>query len=135
MEQQVRAHRPAVQEFQSLQILEGFLFGSRLIDSPYCIGTYTVGTSRTNGSYTNNDYISHVILNGANGTAINTTTGAKIDNTGLPSSLACLVFNGGPGCDFTAHPPDYELWPSVLGRTVVLTQVLPTLFKCGWYLA
>lgn len=98
------------------------LSGASLIDAPYCIGAYTIGTSRTNGSYTNNDYITHVILNGANGTAINTTTGAKNDNTGLPSSLACLVFNGGPGCDFTAHPPDYELWPSVLGRTVVLTQ-------------
>lgn len=98
------------------------LTGFRLIDVPYCSGTYTVGTSRSNGTYTNNDYITHVILNGANGTAINTTTGAKNDNTGLPSTLPCIVFNGGPGCDFTAHPPDYELWPSVAGRTVVLTQ-------------
>ena len=96
--------------------------GASLIDAPYCIGTYAIGTSRTNGSYTNNDYITHVILNGANGTSINTTTGAKNDNTGLPSSLPCIVFNGGPGCDFTAHPPDYEMWPSVAGRTAVLTQ-------------
>jgi hypothetical protein len=98
------------------------LTGASQIDLPYCVGTYTTGTSWLNGSYTNNDYITHVILNGASGTAINTTVGAKNNNTGLPSNLACLVTNGGPGCDFTAHPPDYELWPAVSGRTVVLTQ-------------
>ncbi len=96
--------------------------GASVIDLPYCIGTYTQGTSGLNFSYTNNDFITHVILNGASGTAINTTVGAKNNNTGLPSSLSCLVANGGPGCDFTSHPPDYELWPSVAGRTVVLSQ-------------
>jgi hypothetical protein len=100
------------------------LAGASQIDLPYCVGTYTVGTSWLNGSYTNNDYVTHVILNGASGTAINTTVGAKNNNTGLPSNLACLVSNGGPGCDFTSHPPDYEYWPSVPGRTVVLTQGL-----------
>ena len=98
------------------------LVGASQIDLPYCVGTYTVGTSWLNGSYTNNDYVTHVILNGASGTAINTTVGAKNNNTGLPSNLACLVSNGGPGCDFTSHPPDYEFWPAVPGRTVVLTQ-------------
>ena len=98
------------------------LTGASQIDLPYCVGTYTTGTSWLNGSYTNNDYITHVILNGASGTAINTTVGAKNNNSGLPSNLACLVSNGGPGCDFTSHPPDYELWPAVTGRTVVLTQ-------------
>lgn len=98
------------------------LTGASQIDLPYCVGSYTVGTSWLSGSYTNNDYVTHVILNGASGTAINTTVGAKNNNTGLPSNLACLVSNGGPGCDFTSHPPDYELWPAVTGRTVVLTQ-------------
>lgn len=98
------------------------LDGSCLIDLAYCQGTYTIGTSRSNGSYSNNDYIKHVILNGSYGSAINTTVGAKNNNAGLPSNLACLVSNGGPGCDFTTHPPDYEFWPSVSGRTVVLTQ-------------
>ncbi|MBK7681216.1 MAG: hypothetical protein IPJ26_01485 [Bacteroidetes bacterium] len=96
--------------------------GASQIDLPYCVGSYTVGTSWLGGSYTNNDYITHVILNGVIPTAINTTVGAKNNNTGLPSNLACLVSNFGPGCDFTAHPPDYELWPAVTGRTVVLTQ-------------
>ncbi|MFN0189429.1 MAG: GEVED domain-containing protein [Bacteroidia bacterium] len=96
--------------------------GASQIDLPYCVGSYTVGTSWLNGSYTNNDYITHVILNGASGTAINTTVGAKNNNTGLPSNLACLTANFGPGCDFPSHPPDYELWPAVSGRTVVLTQ-------------
>ncbi|MBK7683498.1 MAG: hypothetical protein IPJ26_14000 [Bacteroidetes bacterium] len=96
--------------------------GASQIGLPYCVGTYTTGTSWLNGSYTNNDYITHVILNGASGTAINTTIGSKNNNTGLPSNLACLTGNGGPGCDFTSHPPDYEYWPSIPGRTVVLTQ-------------
>ena len=99
------------------------LAGASQIDLPYCVGTYTVGTSWLNGSYTNNDYVTHVILNGpATGTAINTMVGLKNNNAGLPSNLACLASNGGPGCDFPSHPPDYELWPAVSGRTVVLTQ-------------
>lgn len=98
------------------------LDGSCLIDLSYCQGTYTIGTSRSNGSYSNNDYIKHVILNGSFGSAINTTVGAKNNNAGLPPNLSCLVANGGPGCDFTAHPPDYEFWPSVVSRTVVLSQ-------------
>ncbi|MBL0096112.1 MAG: hypothetical protein IPP46_06090 [Bacteroidetes bacterium] len=27
-----------------------------------------------------------------------------------------------PNCDFTAHPPDYELWSPVFRRTAVLSQ-------------
>jgi hypothetical protein len=96
--------------------------GASQIDLPYCVGTYTVGTSRLNGSYTNNDYVQSVVLNGAIGTSINTNFGATNNNTGLPSNLPCLVSNAGPGCDFTAFPPSYELWPSITGRTVVLTQ-------------
>ena len=98
------------------------LTGASQIDLPYCVPTYTVGTSWLNGSYTNNDYVQSVVLNGALGTTINTNFGATNNNTGLPSNLPCLVANGGSGCDFTAHPPDYELWPAIPGRTVVLTQ-------------
>ncbi|MBK9637057.1 MAG: SprB repeat-containing protein [Bacteroidetes bacterium] len=96
--------------------------GASQIGLPYCIGSYTHGTSGNVFSYTNNDYIQSVVLNGASGTAINTSVGSTNNNTGLPSNLPCLVSNGGAGCDFTAHPPDYELWDPVAGRTVVLTQ-------------
>ncbi len=91
--------------------------GASQIDLPYCVGTYTVGTSWLNGSYTNNDYVQSVILAGVAPTVINTNIGASNNNFGLPTNLACY-----PTCDFTAHPPDYELWPAVPGRTVVLTQ-------------
>lgn len=96
--------------------------GASQIDLQYCIGTYYSGTSGANFSYTNNDFIQSVVLNGAFGTAINTNFGASNNNTGLPANLPCLVSNGGPGCDFTAFPPSYELWPTVAGRTTVLTQ-------------
>jgi hypothetical protein len=96
--------------------------GASQIGLPYCIGSYTHGTSGNVFSYTNNDFIQSVVLNGASGTAINTSVGPTNNNTGLPSNLPCLVSNGGAGCDFTAHPPDYELWDPVAGRTVVLTQ-------------
>lgn len=99
--------------------------GASQIDLPYCVGTYTVGTSWLGGSYTNNDYIQGVVLNGALGTSINTNVGATNNNFGLPSNLPCLVANGGPGCDFTAQPPSYELWSPVVGRTVVLTRGQP----------
>ncbi len=105
------------------------LAGASQIDLPYCVGTYTVGTSWLNGSYTNNDYVQSVQLNGAFGTAIRTdlqggmpATQPSNNNTGLPSNLPCLLSNGGSGCDFTAFPPSYELWPAVSGRTVVLIQ-------------
>lgn len=103
------------------------LAGASQIDLPYCVGTYTVGTSWLNGSYTNNDFVQSVVLNGAFGTAINTNFQGGMpypsnNNVGLPSNLPCLVSNGGPGCDFTAFPPSYELWPAVSGRTVVLIQ-------------
>lgn len=106
--------------------------GASQIDLAYCLGTYTVGTSWLGGSYTNNDYIQSVVLNGALGTAINTNfqggmpaTQPSNNNFGLPSNLPCLLGNGGGGCDFTAQPPSYELWPPVSGRTVVLTQGQP----------
>lgn len=105
------------------------LSGASQIDLPYCVGTYTVGTSWLNGSYTNNDFIQSVLLVGANSTAINTSVQGGMpasqpsnNNTGLPSNLPCLLSNSGSGCDFTAHPVNYELWPPVAGRTVVLTQ-------------
>ena len=98
------------------------LAGASQIDLPYCVGSYTVGTSWLNGSYTNNDFVQSVVLNGDLGTVINTNFGATNNNAGLPSNLPCLVANGGSGCDFTAHPPDYELWAPIAGRTVVITQ-------------
>ena len=91
--------------------------GSTNIGPAYCIPAYTLGTSR----FPNNDYIQSVLLNGANGTTINTTLGASNNNFGLPGNLPCLVSNGGPGCDYTAHPPDYDVWPMVAGRTAQLT--------------
>jgi len=98
------------------------LSGASQIDLPYCVGSYTVGTSWLGGSYTNNDYVQSVNISGAFGTSINTNFGATNNNSGLPSNLPCLVSNFGPGCDFTSHPPDYELWAPIPGRTVVLTQ-------------
>ena len=96
--------------------------GAAMIDLPYCVGVYTTGTSGLNNSYTNNDFVQSVNISGAFGTSINTTLGATNNNSGLPSNLPCLVSNGGAGCDFTSHPPDYELWNPIPGRTVTLTQ-------------
>lgn len=92
--------------------------GSTQIDLPYCTPTYTVGTAFQN--YTNNDYINSVQLVGIPPTIINTTIGARNNNTGLPTSLGCY-----PNCNFTAQPPSYELWPPVPGRTVILQQGQP----------
>jgi len=91
------------------------LTGACQIDLPYCVPTYTVGTAWAN--YTNNDYIQSVVLVGVAPTSINTNFGASNNNAGLPAGLGCY-----PNCDFTAHPPDYQLWPAVAGRTVVLIQ-------------
>lgn len=103
--------------------------GGVLIDLPYCSSPYTSGTSWWNGSYTGNDYIQSVTLVGASGTAINTNiqggmpvTQPSNNNTGLPQNLPCLLVNGGSGCDFTAFPSSYELWPAVLARTAALNQ-------------
>ena len=95
--------------------------GAGVVGLPYCVGQYTFGTSYQNGSYTNNDYIQSVILNGASGSSINTASGVSNNNTGLPGNLPCLASNGGPGCDFTAHPSSYELWPNIPGRSAALT--------------
>lgn len=89
--------------------------GASQIDLPYCIPTYTIGTSFQN--YVNNDYINSVVLVGVPPTVINTNFGNRNNNAGLPTTLACY-----PLCNFTAHPPDYELWPAVPGRTATLQQ-------------
>ena len=96
------------------------LTGSSKIDLPYCVPSYAVGTSWAN--YTNNDYLQSVVLNGALGTVINTNVQGGMpypsnNNAGLPTSLACYPF-----CDFTANPPSYELWSSVVARTVIMNQ-------------
>lgn len=93
------------------------LNGASTIDLDYCTPTYYTGTSGNYFNYTNNDYLQSVVLNGAGGTVINTNIGASNNNTGIPATVPCY-----PNCDFTAHPPDYELWSPVPGRTVVLTQ-------------
>lgn len=91
------------------------LSGASIIDLPYCIPTYTIGTAFQN--YVNNDYINSVILVGIPPTLINTQIGASNNNTGLPTTLGCY-----PTCNFTAHPPDYELWPQIPSRTATLQQ-------------
>ncbi|MBK9402181.1 MAG: hypothetical protein IPN36_15485 [Bacteroidetes bacterium] len=91
--------------------------GAPMIDLAYCIGTYSTGTSGLWNTYQNNDYIQSVILNGVAPTVINTNTGASNNNFGIPTTVPCY-----PNCDFTAHPPDYELWAPISGRTASLTQ-------------
>lgn len=105
---------------QSILPIDFTLNGNSQIDLPYCLPTYTVGTAFAN--YTNNDYIQSVSLIGSNGTFINTNIQGGMsypsnNNTGLPATLGCFGF-----CDFTSHPPDYELWQTVPARTVTLIQ-------------
>jgi hypothetical protein len=84
--------------------------GGREIDLPYCIPTYLVGTAWN--SYTNNDYINHVILNGE--------PGYPVINNNLNSQGPNIApWFGGP-CPFSAHPPDYERFPAVPGKTTTL---------------
>ncbi len=84
--------------------------GAREIDLAYCIPTYTVGTA-WNG-YNNNDYIQCVILNGEIGYPIIN----NCLNTVGPNAGGCT---GGP-CAFSTHPPDYEKFAAVPGKTTVL---------------
>jgi len=88
------------------------LAGCREIDVIYCIPTYFVGTSWLN--YNTNDYIANVTLVG------NATAPPGINNSLNsvgPNAGGCA---GGP-CPFSTHPPDYELFPAVPGRTAALT--------------
>ncbi|HQW17081.1 MAG: hypothetical protein JNK36_02315 [Bacteroidia bacterium] len=93
----------------------GTLAGCRPIDVAYCGGatpSYGVGTSWLGGSYTNNDYVAQVILNGEVGYPV------------INNALNCCGPNiapwwGGPA-PFSAHPPDYEKFPAVPGKTTVL---------------
>ena len=99
---------------------EQWIAGARPKTLPAAIAPVLVGTSFA--GYTNNDFVRSVILNGALGTVINTNLQGGMpypsnNNTGLPTGLGCY-----PACDFTAHPPDYELWKPVSLRTVVLNQ-------------
>ncbi len=81
--------------------------GGREIDLPYCIPTYIVGTSWNN--YTNNDYINHVRLIGEPGYWV---IDNNLNSVGPPSC--------GSPCPFSVHPPDYELFPPVAGKTATL---------------
>lgn len=86
------------------------LVGARKIDVSYCLPLYTAGTSWA--GYTNNDYIAHVNLPGETGYPI-------IDNymnSVGPNAGGCT---GGP-CPFSIHPPDYERFPAVPGKTTTL---------------
>ncbi len=86
--------------------------GCREIDVIYCIPTYSVGTSWLN--YNTNDYIANVTLPG------NATAPPGINNSLNsvgPNAGGCA---GGP-CPFSKHPPDYELFPAVPGKTAALT--------------
>lgn len=86
--------------------------GSREIDVVYCIPNMTVGTAWLN--YVTNDYIANVTMAG------NPTAPPGINNslnsTG-PNAGGCA---GGP-CPFSVHPPDYELFAPVPGKTAALT--------------
>lgn len=84
--------------------------GGREIDLPYCIPTYSVGTSWA--GYNNNDYINHVILNGESGYPV-------INNNLNSAGPNIAPWFGGP-CPFSAHPPDYERFPAVPGKTTAL---------------
>lgn len=106
-------------EFVGYQITPGGAFnapspatlaGGREIDLPYCIPQYFTGTSWA--GYNNNDYINHVILNGE--------TGYPVINNNLNSQGPNIApWFGGP-CPFSAHPPDYERFPAVPGKTTAL---------------
>jgi hypothetical protein len=98
----------------------GTLAGCRPIDVAYCGGVtpfYSTGTSWLGGSYTNNDYVAQVILNGEPFYPV------------INNSLNCCGPNispwfGGPA-PFTAHPPDYEKFAAVAGKTTVLMSATP----------
>ena len=91
------------------------LGGCRPIDVAYCGGatpSYSTGTSWLGGSYTNNDYVAQVSLNGESGYPV------------INNALNCCGPNiapwwGGPA-PFSAHPPDYEKFAAVPGKTTVL---------------
>lgn len=90
------------------------LAGCRPIDVVYCGGAiplYFTGTSWA--GYNNNDYISRVTLAGdpTYPPGIN-----NLLNSVGPNAGGCT---GGP-CPFSVHPPDYEKFPAVPGKTAVL---------------
>ncbi len=93
----------------------GTLGGCRPIDVAYCGGnppSYSTGTSWLGGSYTNNDYVAQVQLAGESGYPV------------INNALNCCGPNiapwwGGPA-PFSAHPPDYEKFAAVPGKTTVL---------------
>ena len=102
--------------------------GSREIDVVYCIPTMIVGTSWLN--YNTNDYIANVTMAG------NPTAPPGINNSLNsvgPNAGGCA---GGP-CPFNTHPPDYELFPAVPGKTASLTADGVTIYtislKVGTY--
>ncbi len=93
--------------------------GCRVIEVSYCGGVtpiYIVGTAFFN--YTFNDYINHVTLWGEGFTS----PGVPIIDNALNSTGPNIPpWFGGPA-PFSVHPPDYELFPAVPGKTCVLKQ-------------
>ncbi|MBK8873273.1 MAG: T9SS type A sorting domain-containing protein [Bacteroidetes bacterium] len=86
--------------------------GAREIDVVYCIPTMSVGTSWLN--YVTNDYIANVTMAG------NPTAPPGINNSLNSTGPNAGVCAGG-ACPFSVHPPDYELFPPVPGKTAALT--------------
>ncbi len=83
--------------------------GGRPIGALLCNGvlpSYVNGTSANN--YTSNDYINRVYLKGANAFS---SSYPYIDNNINDQGPPVAPWNSGPA-PFTAHPPDYQLFPS-----------------------
>ncbi len=96
------------------------LSGCRPIDVAYCGGVtpiYSVGTSWLGGSYTNNDYVQSVQLTGE--------IGYPVINNNLNCCGPPIAPWGGGPAPFTNHPPDYEKFAAVAGKTTVLMAATP----------
>lgn len=86
--------------------------GSREIDLIYCIPSMIVGTAWA--GYTNNDYVAHVRLQGDVLPGIDNNKNSNGPNAGACTGIPTT-------CPFSAHPPDYELFPPNPGYTATLT--------------
>jgi hypothetical protein len=107
------------------------LVGARQIDVVYCVPSYTVGTSWLN--YQTNDYIRSVQLVGDN-----------IPPPGINNNQNWILTPAGSSCPtapsscfFQSHPPDYELFAEVAGKTTSVTAnnttVYPISLQVGTY--
>ncbi len=88
------------------------LSGNRVIGNCPCLPEYSEGTSWQNGSFSNNDYIQCIQLNGETGYPV-------INNCQNCCGPDIPPWNGGVA-PFSAHPPDYELFLPVAGKTTVM---------------